>query len=174
MEPALSLVRDRQIVRRSPVRSAAMLLGLLIACLVAGGLGSWATMPNIETWYEGLQKPAFTPPNWVFAPAWTTLYIMMAVAAWLAWRADPGSQEARGALTAFFVQLVLNAAWSWAFFGLHSPAFGLVVILALIAAIVWTMRRFFLLSPAATALMVPYLLWVLFATALNGAIVALN
>ncbi len=170
----MSLVRDPEISSRSPLKSALVLVGLLVACLVAGSLASLATVPNIDTWYAGLSKPAFTPPDWLFAPVWTILYIDMAVAAWLVWRADPGSREAGAALVAFFVQLVVNAAWSWAFFGLHSPILGLLVILALIASIVWTMRRFWLVSPAATWLLVPYLLWVLFATALNGAIVALN
>ncbi|ESR24169.1 Tryptophan-rich sensory protein [Lutibaculum baratangense AMV1] len=167
-------MRDRELMKPQPVKSAAVLAGLLLACLAAGALGSWATIPNVGTWYEGLAKPGFTPPNWVFTPVWTALYIAMAVAAWLVWRADPGAPEVRAALTAFFVQLVLNAAWSWAFFGLHSPLLGLIVILALIAAIVWTMRLFWLLSPLATALMVPYLAWVLYACALNGAILALN
>lgn len=170
----MSLVRDPEITPRSPVKSAAVLLGLLVACLVAGWLASAATIPNIGGWYAGLEKPVFTPPNWLFAPVWTALYIVMAVAAWTVWRADPGAPEVRQALAAFFVQLVLNAAWSWAFFGLNSPVLGLLVILALIAAIVWTMHRFWIVSPGAMLLMVPYLLWVVFATALNGAIVALN
>ena len=151
-----------------------MLVGLLLACLLAGTLSSMATIPNIPGWYQALAKPVWTPPDWLFAPVWTVLYILMAGAAWLAWRADPKGPEARLALDAFFVQLVLNALWPWTFFALQSPALGLIVIVALLASIVWTMRRFFVVSALAAWLMLPYLLWVMFAAALNGAVLAMN
>ncbi|MET0430042.1 MAG: TspO/MBR family protein [Microvirga sp.] len=156
-------------------------LRFLIAVLpvvAAGFLGSFATMPNIPTWYASLVRPGFTPPNWLFAPAWTILYAMMACAAWrILSLPAPGPLPApgrRGALAAFFVQLALNALWSFAFFAAHSPAAGLVVILALVAAIIETIRRFRPLDGLAAGLLVPYLAWVAYATALNGAIWWLN
>ncbi len=141
---------------------------------LAAALGSLITTPNIPTWYEGLAKPWFTPPNGVFGPAWAVLYLAMAVAAWriLAW---PREEPRRGrALAAFYLQLALNAAWSWAFFGLHSPLAGLVVILPLLALILETIRRFRPLDRVAAALLVPYALWVAYATALNAGIWRLN
>jgi tryptophan-rich sensory protein len=136
-------------------------------------LGNLATLPNIPTWYAGLAKPGFTPPNWLFGPVWTTLYAMMAYAVWRILSLPAGSERSR-AITAFFVQLALNALWSWAFFGAHNPGAGLVVILALIVAIVATIRSFWPLDRIAAYLLVPYLAWVCYATALNAAIWRLN
>ena len=152
------------------------LLGLLAAVLpviTAAALSSIATRPNIPTWYAGLIKPSFTPPNWVFAPVWTVLYILMAYAVLRVLRLSPA--PGRGAaLRAFFVQLALNAAWSWAFFALHSPAVGLLVILALLAAILVTIRLFWDLDRLAAYLLVPYTAWVAYATVLNFSIWWLN
>lgn len=152
-------------------------LRFLIAVLpvvAAGLLGSFATTPNIPTWYASLVRPGFTPPNWLFAPVWTILYAMMAFAAWRILSLPAGAPGRRGALAAFFVQLALNALWSFAFFAAHSPAAGLVVILALVAAILETIRRFRPLDGIAAGLLVPYLAWVAYATALNVAIWWLN
>ncbi len=155
-------------------RQAGGLAVFVILCLAAGGLGSLATIPNIPTWYAGLDKPFFTPPNGVFGPVWTALYLLMAVAAWLVWRKDAIASDKRNALTAFFVQLVLNVAWSFAFFGLHSPLAGLGVIVLLLVAILWTIASFRIISGVAAGLMLPYLAWVTFATALNAGIYVLN
>jgi benzodiazapine receptor len=146
----------------------------VLPVVAAGTLGSIATTPNIPTWYAGLAKPGFTPPNWVFGPAWTLLYAMMAYAVWRILSRPADGTGRRGAVTAFFVQLALNALWSWAFFAAHSPAAGLVVIVALIIAILVTIRRFWTLDTVAGALLVPYLAWVSYATALNAAIWHLN
>jgi tryptophan-rich sensory protein len=155
--------------RRWPV-----LVGLLLLTLGIGFVGSLVTLPQIPTWYATLNKPSFTPPNGVFGPVWTLLYVMMAVAAWRVWcRAVPGP-ERRSALIAFFVQLALNAIWSPVFFGLNAPASGLVVIVALVGALATTLVLFWRLDRPAGLLLVPYLAWVGFATALNGAIVVLN
>jgi benzodiazapine receptor len=140
----------------------------------AGFLGSIATTPNIPTWYVHLAKPGFTPPNWLFAPVWTLLYVMMAYAVWRVLSLPADTPDRRGAVTVFFVQLALNALWSWAFFAAHSPIAGLAVILALIVALAATIRRFWALDAVAGALLVPYLAWVGYATALNGAVWYLN
>jgi tryptophan-rich sensory protein len=144
----------------------------LIVAALAGGLGSLATTPNIDTWYAGLAKPWFNPPNAVFPVVWTVLYAAIAVAGWLVWRA-PARRSVRP-LTPYFVQFVLNVAWSFAFFGAHSPAAGLVVIALLILSILWTVAVFWPLSRPAALLLLPYLAWVGFASALNAAIYSLN
>jgi benzodiazapine receptor len=155
-------------------RDIVKLVVSIVACQCAGLIGSVFTTPNIPTWYAALEKPFFTPPNWLFAPAWITLYVLMAVAAFLVWRKGLGEEGVRCALTVFLVQLVLNALWSVVFFGLHSPFWGMVVILALWVAILVTIIKFFRLSVAAGSLMLPYILWVSFASALNIAIWVLN
>jgi benzodiazapine receptor len=146
----------------------------IVACQCAGAIGSVFTTPAIPTWYAALEKPIFTPPSWLFAPAWITLYLLMAVAAFLVWRKGLGEEGVKCALTVFLVQLVLNALWSVVFFGLQSSLYGMVVILALWIAILLTIIKFFRLSVAAGSLMLPYILWVSFASALNIAIWVLN
>jgi tryptophan-rich sensory protein len=146
----------------------------IVACQCAGLIGSVFTTPAIPTWYATLQKPFFNPPNWLFAPAWVTLYLLMGIAAFLVWRQGLGQKEVKSALIIFLVQLVLNALWSVVFFGLRSPLWGVVVILALWVAILLAILRFFRLSTAAGALLLPYILWVSFASALNIAILVLN
>jgi benzodiazapine receptor len=155
-------------------RDVIKLVVAIVACQAAGAIGSIFTTPAIPTWYAALEKPFFTPPNWLFAPAWITLYLLMAVAAFLIWRQGLGQKGVNSALLVFLVQLVLNALWSVVFFGLHSPLWGMVVILALWVAILLTIIRFFKLSTAAGALLLPYILWVSFASALNIAIWVLN
>lgn len=149
---------------------------LLIAVLpvaAAALLGSLATTPNIPTWYAGLAKPPLNPPDWVFAPVWTLLYAAMALALFRILSRPPDAAR-RSAVTAFFVQLALNAAWSWAFFGLNSPIAGLLVIVPLLLSIVATIRLFRPLDRVAAWLLVPYAAWVGFATYLNAAIWWLN
>lgn len=158
----------------SPVRQAAGLVGFLVLSFAAAGLGSLATMPSIPTWYAGLEKPFFTPPNEVFPIVWTILYAVMGIAAWLVWRKDAIRSDRKNALTAFAVQLALNVAWSFVFFGLHSTLGGVAVIVLLLIALLWTIGAFRVVSPPAAALMVPYLAWVTFATALNTGIYVLN
>ena len=146
----------------------------LVVCQLIGLIGSIYTMSSIPTWYAALEKPAFTPPNWLFAPAWITLYVLMGIAAFLVWRNGWDKPKVRAALAFFGVQLVLNALWSVAFFGLESPLFGLVVIVLLWVAILITMLRFKEISIAGAWLLLPYLLWVTFTGALNIAIWMLN
>ena len=146
----------------------------VLPVVAAAFLGSIATMPNIPTWYASLVRPGFTPPNWLFAPVWTILYAMMAFAVWRILSRPAGTPDRRGALAAFYTQLALNALWSFAFFAAHSPIAGLVVILGLVAAILVTIHRFRPLDGIAAGLLVPYLAWVAYATALNGAVWWLN
>jgi tryptophan-rich sensory protein len=154
-------------------RDVAVLIGLVALCLAVGWLGGLVTEPSVRTWYPTLVKPAWTPPDALFPIVWTLLYIVMGIAAWLAWRAPAESGRAP-AMIAFAAQLVFNFLWSWLFFGLRNPLLGLIDILALLAAIIVTILLFRRRSGWAALLMLPYLLWVGFATALNAAIVVLN
>ena len=140
--------------------------------LAAGTLGSLATVPNIPTWYAALDRPPLLPPNEVFGPVWSVLYVMMGVSLFLVWRSR--AAKSKKIYVAYGVQLILNTVWSLVFFGLHQPWAGVVVIVALMAAIVWTMREFTKVSKAAVWLLVPYLLWVLFATYLTIGVAVLN
>ncbi|MES2215763.1 MAG: TspO/MBR family protein [Patescibacteria group bacterium] len=126
------------------------------------------------TWYETLIKPALTPPSWVFGPAWTTLYILMAISALVVWKKGWAKREVKIALGAFAIQLILNLIWSPLFFGLHNPGAALIDIILMWLVIVWTMILFYKLSKPATYLLVPYILWVSFAMYLNYSIWALN
>jgi benzodiazapine receptor len=155
-------------------RDIIKLIVSIVACQCAGIIGSVFTTPAIPTWYAALEKPTFTPPNWLFAPAWIILYVLMAIAAFLIWRKGLGEEGVKSALIIFLVQLVLNALWSIVFFGLQSPLYGMVVILALWIAILLTIIKFFKLSTAAGALLLPYILWVSFAAVLNVSIWVLN
>jgi benzodiazapine receptor len=146
------------------------LLVLLILCFAVAGAGGLATAPSIPNWYAGLAKPSWTPPGWVFGPVWSVLYLSMAIAAWLVWRrGDPVVP-----MMLFGIQLVFNAAWSWLFFGLHSPAAAFIDIVLLWLAIAATTVVFWRRSTLAGTLFVPYLMWVSFAAALNFAIWRLN
>jgi tryptophan-rich sensory protein len=124
-------------------------------------------------WYAALRKPPWTPPGWIFAPVWTILYVLMAVAAWLVWKQD-ASRVAWLPLGVYVLQLALNAAWSWCFFGLHSPGLALADIGALWLALAATVALFWAVRPLAGALLLPYLAWVTFASALNAAVWWLN
>jgi len=139
----------------------------------AGLIGSLSTAAAVPTWYADLRKPNWTPPSWIFGPVWTTLYVMMGVAAWLVWRKS-GFVGAKAAMWLFFLQLLCNAAWSLIFFGLRSPGLAFAEILLLWGLILATALAFWRHSPIAGALLLPYLAWVTFATALNLAIWRLN
>lgn len=152
-------------------------LSFIVAVLIpeaVGALSGWATRSGVRTWYVDLEKPAFTPPSWVFAPAWITLYFLMGVASWLVWRQGADRPEVRAALGLYAAQLVLNGLWSLLFFGARRPGIALVEIVVLFVLIVATTWRFFPLSRAAGWLMVPYAAWVAFATALNAGIWWMN
>lgn len=153
---------------------AIKLAASVVLCLLAGFIGSIATTPKIPGWYAGLAKPSFAPPNWLFGPAWTTLYVMMGIALYLVWRKGLAAKGVKLALAVFLAQLVVNALWSFAFFGAESPLAGLVVIAALWILIVVTIAVFAPVSRPAALLLVPYIAWVSFATVLNAALYVLN
>lgn len=157
----------------APTTRGVGLVVFVVLCLAAGAAGGIVTGPEIGGWYRTLEKPAWQPPGWVFGPVWTTLYLMMAVAAWLIWK-PVGLSAARFPLVLFFVQLVLNVGWSWIFFGMHRPAGALVELVALWLTIAVTTWAFFRRSSIAGWLMVPYLAWVSFAGVLNFEIWRLN
>lgn len=150
-------------------------LVLSVALMVGvAAIGSAATAPRIAGWYAALAKPAFTPPNWVFPLAWTVLYGLMAVALFRLWSRPAQTAGRRGALILFLAQLAVNAIWSPIFFGLKAPGAGLAVIVLLVLVLVPTIRAAFAVDRVAGWLLVPYLLWVCYACALNAAIVVLN
>ncbi|MEA1785556.1 TspO/MBR family protein [Arenibacter sp. GZD96] len=143
-------------------------------CLAIGFLSSLATQSSVNDWYLTLQKPSFSPPNWVFAPVWTLLYIMMGVAAGLVWAKGFYHIWVKTALYHFGFQLLLNALWSIVFFGFKNPFGALLIILSLLILILFTIKWFRVVSKTAAALLIPYLLWVGFATMLNYKIWELN
>ncbi|AFK17948.1 tryptophan-rich sensory protein [Haloferax mediterranei ATCC 33500] len=153
-------------------RPAVELLAWVVLAQLAGAVGSIFTTTSLDPWYATLARPWFAPPNWVFGPVWVTLFTLMGVAAFLVSRSD--HPRSRRALVVFGGHLVVNVAWSAAFFGLQSPALGLVVIVVLLAAIAVTMREFALVDRRAAALLAPYLLWTAFATVLNYGFWSLN
>ena len=152
---------------RSPLRNALTLAVFIVATFCAPLAGIWS-LPG--AWYAALVKPAWNPPAWIFGPAWTVLYTLMAVAAWLVWRRDGWKLP----LMLYFLQLVLNAAWTPIFFGAHELGWALIEILALWIAILLTLLSFRRVSTPAAWLLAPYLAWVTFATALNFTLWRLN
>ena len=144
----------------------------LIVCFVAAAIGGAASI-QAGPFYTQLVRPDWAPPPSIFGPVWTVLYALMGIAAWLVWRVA-GFRAARAALTLFLVQLALNSLWSWLFFGWHRGAFAFADILILWALIVATLMAFWRVRPLAGALLIPYLLWVSFAAALNYSVWQLN
>lgn len=145
----------------------------LLASFMAAAIGSLFTFSSIPTWYAGLHRSILTPPNWVFGPVWTLLYILMAVAAFLVWRKIE-KPEARQGLIFWGEQLVLNAVWSIIFFGQHQIILGFVTIVILWLIILINIIWFFRVSRAAGWLMIPYVLWVSFASILNYSVWLVN
>ncbi len=146
------------------------LLGFVGLCLLVGAAGGAVTADAVKTWYPTLIAPPGTPPNWLFAPVWTTLYLMIGFAAWLVWLRPAAFRPLR----LWGWQIAANAAWSSAFFGLRSTGLGLAVILVLVALIGLTIRAFHRRQPLAAWLMGPYLAWTLYATYLNAGFWWLN
>jgi translocator protein len=144
----------------------------IIAPFIAGAIGSAFTVQSVTTWYRTLVLPSWTPPAAVFGPVWTVLYLLMGIAAYLAWRS--GKPTRKTTLIIFSAQLVLNALWSVVFFGLRATGLGLFVIVGLWALIAWLIVRYERESRAAAWLFTPYLLWVTYAATLNLGIVLLN
>jgi len=170
---ATATARLARLPDRRPLLS---LVAAVLACEVVGASGSVFTTMGLESWYPSLVRPALAPPNWVFAPVWTTLFALMGVGAWLVWGelSGPDGPAARVALAAFVGQFVLNVAWSGAFFGLQSTFIGMIVITLLWVAIVATIAAFYRVDRRAAGLLVPYLVWVTFAGYLNVGFWLLN
>lgn len=146
----------------------------IIACLVIGFLGSFFTVTGPDSWYESINKPSFNPPNWIFGPVWTFLYILMGISLYLVLRQGLSNPVVRTALLIFGAQLFLNLLWSALFFGLQSPLFAFIEIIILWAFILLAIINFYPLSRPAAYLLVPYILWVSFAAVLNFSIMRLN
>jgi len=150
------------------------LLICIIICESAGVIGSIFTTPAIPGWYAALVKPPFTPPNWVFAPAWAGLYLLMGISAFLVWRKGLDNHRVNSGLRIFILQLILNTLWSFLFFGLKSPLLGFLEIMLLWIAILLTILGFFRVSKIAGFLLLPYFAWVSFAAILNFSLWRLN
>ena len=150
-----------------------MLIAFLLASFTAAAIGNLFTADGVREWYPTLAKPGWTPPSWVFGPVWTVLYVCIGVAGWWVWR-QVGFARARGAMLLFGVQLVLNALWSVLFFGMRQPGWALVEIIVLWGAILGTTIAFARHTRVGAGLLIPYLLWVTFASALNFELWRLN
>lgn len=146
----------------------------VVLCETVGIISTPVTLAAIPTWYAALNKPAFSPPNWLFGPVWTILYALMGISFSLIWNQGWTRKKNRNAGYAFLLQLLFNFTWSISFFGLHNPLLGLINIIVLILSILLTIRLFYRVSKTAAYLLVPYLLWVAFASLLNASIVVLN
>ena len=153
-----------------PVSPVLALVGFVGLCLLVGIVGGTMTAHAVPRWYATLARPPGTPPNWVFAPVWTALYVMIGTSAWLVWRRIGTTRVLR----LWGWQLAANAVWAPAFFGLHSPALALGVMVPMLALIVLTIRAFKPIQKTAAVLMVPYLAWCFYAAYLNAGFLVLN
>lgn len=150
------------------------LIASIIICNAAGFIGSIFTFSAIPNWYQTLIKPDFNPPNWIFGPVWTTLYILMGVSLYLIWNKGIKTKYEKTAIGIFSIQLVLNAIWSILFFGLKSPLYAFIEIIFLWIFIVLSIIYFYKISKPASYLLIPYICWVSFASVLNYFILILN
>lgn len=146
----------------------------VVVCLLAGGVGSIATQTSVNTWYTTLNKPVFNPPNWLFGPVWTVLFILMGVSAGIVWNKGFYHKWVKTALYHFEFQLLLNVAWSLVFFGLRNVFAALLIVVSLFIVLLFTYKRFKVVNVKAAYLLVPYILWVAFASILNFSIWLLN
>lgn len=156
------------------MKSTLRLVACLVLCYGIAAVGGWSTIPNIPTWYAGLAKPAWTPPNWLFPIAWNALYGLIALSLWLLWDRTPESVERWRALRLFLAQLTLNALWSPVFFALHDVWLGFAIILGMIVLVALTIRAAWDIKRPAAWLLVPYLMWISYASTLNAGIGIMN
>lgn len=150
------------------------LITAIVACQLAGVIGSLFTMSSVSTWYQTLNMPALSPPSWVFGPAWITLYFLMGVSLFLVWQKGWKKKKVKVAMKVFGVSLALNALWSIFFFGMQNPGLALIDIVLLWITILASIILFHKISKPASYLLIPYILWVSFATYLNYAIWVIN
>lgn len=167
----MTLTKIQHAVIQYPVLAFIACVGLVF---IVGGVGSIATLPNIPNWYAGLEKPPLNPPNTIFGPVWSFLYVLIGTSLFLVLRTKASKLLLQPALYWFGIQLVLNLLWSLVFFGLQAPWLAFAVIVCLIAAIIMTYMSFEPISKRAAYLLLPYLAWVCFATYLNGSVAYLN
>ncbi len=156
------------------MKSALRLVACLVLCYGIAAVGGWSTIPNIPTWYAGLAKPAWTPPNWVFPVVWNTLYGFDCAVALASVGRTPEGRRRSQALKLFLVQLALNALWSPVFFAWHYVWLGLAIILGMIVFVVLTIRTAWDIKRPAALLLVPYLMWISYASTLNAGIGIMN
>ncbi|ALM49597.1 CrtK [Flavobacterium psychrophilum] len=162
-------------MEQKPLSRTFKILVMIVTCVIVGTVSGLVTQESVTTWYPTINKPSFNPPNWIFAPVWTTLYVMMAIAAGLVWdKMETQRETVRKALTFFAIQLALNALWSFIFFGLHNPMLALIEIVLLWLMIYETFVQFNKVNKIAGYLFIPYILWVTFALVLNASIWWLN
>jgi benzodiazapine receptor len=155
-------------------KSILRLIVCFALCFAVAWLGTVATMPKIPTWYAALNKPSFTPPNYIFPIVWNILYALMAFSLWRLSQAMPRNENRKRAITLFLLQLAVNLSWSWIFFGAESIGGGLATILSLDILVIWAIVAAWKVDRFAASLLLPYLLWIGYATALNAEIARLN
>ena len=156
------------------LREVPMLIGSILIPLVIGYIGAIVTLPQISTWYSSLSKPWWSPPNWLFGPIWTTLYLLMGVALFLVWREGLHRQDVRFAILIFSVQLAINLLWSVVFFSFHALFGSFILVMLLWLAILANIIAFLIISKWAGLLLVPYIIWVSIASYLNYSVYLLN
>jgi translocator protein len=167
-------LKENIIMKVMKARRFLILLGFIVACNLAGSIGSIATYPNIPGWYATLQKPFFTPPNWLFGPVWTTLFTLMGISLFIIWEKTGLRKKGTAAFRAFLLQMGLNILWSFLFFGMRSPLYGLIGIIPMWLAILYMILQYWKIDRRAAWMMVPYIAWVTIATALNFSVLLLN
>ena len=150
------------------------LLISIVVCVAVGGISGFFTSSEITTWYAALNKPSFNPPNYLFAPVWTTLYVLMGISFWLIWKSDAQLSVKNKAMFVFAIQLILNFFWSIIFFSMHQPGYAFIEIIFLWLFILFSIITFYPISKTAAYLLIPYICWVSFASALNFSIWKLN
>jgi translocator protein len=160
--------------RNSTIQSYPKLAAAILLCVIVGSIGSLVTVTGPGSWYAMLQKPFFTPPGWLFAPMWITLFVLMGTALYLIWESGTERREVKIALGIFGVQFALNVIWSFLFFGLRSPGLGLIDIVLLWGMIAAAIMAFYRVRKSAGYLLIPYIAWVTIALALNGAVFFMN
>ncbi|MFT5863201.1 MAG: benzodiazapine receptor [Flavobacteriales bacterium] len=167
----LTCTTNQPIMKKKLLTKIVLSVGV---CLAIGAIGAFATQSSVNEWYATVNKPFFNPPNWIFGPMWTLLYVLMGIAAGIVWSKGFYHKWVKTALYHFGLQLLLNAAWSILFFGLQEPLWALIEIIVLFIFILLTIKWFKVVNKTAAYLLVPYACWVAFATLLNFEIWRLN
>ena len=174
MQFFLKAQEDYQLIINSDKKNILWLFFFISLCLIFGnGLGGYFTFISVETWYQTLNKPSFNPPDWIFGPVWTTLYILMGISVWLVWKREPSTDRTIG-IRIFWVQLFFNILWTYIFFGIQKVGLSFLEIIFLIFLIFSNVIYFLKIDKIAGYLLIPYLIWVLYASVLTYNIWILN